>query len=466
MKAFSVVVFLLGSLMVVTPGAAQQPFEQCGDIQLVFRNPDLQRQSDGNVHASGSFFAQFQAIGERADEITFFGFSFGPGMTPVDDESGICDLPPEAWITGAYILNYRADTNPDDGFFINLQTDLVPDGTYTAAVHAYNEANQELARAWTNAIVDNCDGDPPARCEGDTNQIANNDLTSPWPIILPGDGDLSAVEEAPDGASLTLEFAEELSDLKFFINGRDETQNLTDWEGRQWDDDLLPGYGPNGLGAILVPECSQQPPQTCGPLGVAYQYNVRPVTDADVVRVEATDMAGNLAKKEIHIGSGAAGAITDDLPNLQMTVDKLSSTINPGESALFQFTLINTGGTTAHPFASAEGPEGWELTFSPPHQPTDPGETETQELGVRVPPNTPVGTYQVNATIEYEKGNQPQRQLWELRVNVGDVPPGGASRGRDNATAEADDPGEESPGVGALVLVGVLGSLVWVRRRV
>ena len=148
-----------------------------------------------------------------------------------------------------------------------------------------------------------------------------------------------------------------------------------------------------------------------------------------------------------------------------MTVDKLSSTINPGESALFQFTLINTGGTTAHPFASAEGPEGWELTFSPPHQPTEPGATEIQELGVRVPPNTPVGTYQVNATIEYEKGNQPQSQLWQLRVNVGDVPPGGASGARGNATAEGDDPGEESPGVGALVLVGALAALAWVRRR-
>jgi hypothetical protein len=132
---------VLALLGLTPPATAQQPFEQCGELQLVFRNADLQRRSDGFVHASGSFFAQFQAIGPTADEITFFGFSFGPVQSPIEDDTEVggmtvCDAPPQAWFTGAYILNYRADTNPDDGFFINLQTDLVPDGTYAAAEHA------------------------------------------------------------------------------------------------------------------------------------------------------------------------------------------------------------------------------------------------------------------------------------------------------------------------------------------
>ncbi|MGB1585440.1 MAG: hypothetical protein ACPHID_00135 [Thermoplasmatota archaeon] len=239
------------ALAMVPQTSAQMAFEQCGDIQLIFRNPDLQRENDGNIHAQGSFFAQFQAIGPDADKITFFGFSFGPAPSPIQDDSGVCDTPPGTWLTGAYILNYRADTNPDDGFFINLQTDLVPDGAYTAAVHAYDANNQELARAWTNALVDNCDGDPPARCDGDTAQHANQDQTAPWPILLPGDGDIEAAPDTPDGATLTIEFAEALSDLQVTINGNDETQNLTEWPGRQWDDDLIPGYGPAGLGSIL-----------------------------------------------------------------------------------------------------------------------------------------------------------------------------------------------------------------------
>lgn len=459
-----VVGLLVLAPLLATPSAAQQPFEQCGDIQLVFRNPDLQRQNDGLVHAGGSLFGQFQAIGPGADQITFFGFSFGPVSSPIEDESGICDLPPQAWTTGAYIINYRADTNPDDGFFINLQTDLVPDGPYAVAVHAYDASNTELARGWTNAIVDNCDADgpvPPARCEGDTAQIARNERTAPWPIVLPGDGDIAAAPDRPDGATLTVEFPEELSEFRFFINGKDETANMTAWDGRQWDDDLLPGYGPLGLGGLVVPECTQQPPQTCGFLGESYYYSARAITDDDVVRVEAVDMAGNAVKKEIHIGSGAAGAITDDLPNLQVTVDKLSATINAGEPALFQFTLNNVGGTTAHPFAEAQQPAGvddWELTFTPAHQPTEPGATEVQELGIRPPIGTPTGTYVVNATISYDKGSEERVQTWELRINVAGDAPATATDGPDPA-GEA----KESPGLGLVALVAVLAFAL--RRR-
>lgn len=461
MRVLGVVALL--TLAAAPTTSAQEPFEQCGDIQLIFRNPDLQRENDGNIHAQGSFFAQFQAIGPNADDITFFGFSFGPVQTPIEDSSGVCDMPAGTWLTGAYILNYRADTNPDDGFFINLQTPLVPDGTYTAAVHAYDANNQELARAWTNAVVDNCDGAPPARCDGATSEHVNQDKTAPWPILLPGDGDLDAAPDTPSGATLTIEFAEPLSEVKLFINGKEETGNLTAWDGREWDDDLLPGYGPLGLGGLVFPECSQQPPQECTTLGEAYYWDQREITDDDLVRVEAIDEAGNVAIKELHIGSGVGGAITDDLPNLQVSVDEPTQLKAPGETAIYKFTLNNVGGTTAHPFATAEGPEGWTLRWFPEHVPTDPGSKNTQELNVDVPADALSGTYQVNATINYDRGGQTEERTFPLTINVAT---GGTGAGAGPAAEEEGAPvDEESPGFGLVALLAALGAVLVLRRR-
>ncbi|HLF16349.1 MAG TPA: hypothetical protein VI796_02820, partial [Candidatus Thermoplasmatota archaeon] len=273
------------ALTALPPPVAAQ-IHTCGEIQIIFKNPDLQPSEDGFIHASGQFFAQFQAIGADADKITTFGFSFG--VDTIDfEESMVCENPPQTWFTGQQITNYRADTDPSDGFFINLQTPLVPDGTYTAAVHAYDADNNELARFWARAVVDNCDPQPlppMERCDGDAEQNQAHDTTAPWPILLPGDG-----QKRDDVTGFSLEFAEELGNLTVTLNGVDITAELEPWEGRLWDDDLLPGYGPYGLNALLVPECSQQPPQSCAPLGVAYQWNMRALTDTDFLRVEATD---------------------------------------------------------------------------------------------------------------------------------------------------------------------------------
>ncbi|HJQ93594.1 MAG TPA: NEW3 domain-containing protein [Candidatus Thermoplasmatota archaeon] len=445
----------VGLLVTATPAAAQE-YNSCGPFEIVFRNPDLQPGTDGFITAEGQFFAQFQVIGSGADQVVTMGFSFG-AYTRDFAESEVCGNPPQLWFTGQQILNYRADTDPADGFFINLQTPLVPDGEYTAAVHAYDAADNELGRFWAKAIVNNCDGTQPGtRCEGDTAQNTNNDRTAPWPMILPGDG-----QKLPDGTTgFSLEFAEELSNFTVYLNGQDITGEMEQWPGRLWDDDLIPGYGPYGLGNILVPECSQQPPQTCGPLGVAYRWNTRPMTLDDVIRVEAADLAGNRAVKDIHIGSSVAGgAITDAAPNLQITVDEVSKTTSPGQPVVFRFQITNSGGGTAHPFTSKEGPEGWTMEWTP-HKPVEPGGTDVQELTVTPPPGTVPGEYQVNATISYPEGGAQKDNDYALKVLVGGTAPVGEGQ-----ASTSGSEGKKSPGIGPLAAIAVLGLAVLAARR-
>ncbi|MEA3137644.1 MAG: NPCBM-associated, domain of alpha-galactosidase [Thermoplasmata archaeon] len=449
-------VFLAG-LLVALPQPAAAQIHSCGPFEIVFRNPDLQPGTDGFITAEGQFFAQFQVIGDGADKVTTMGFSFG-AYTRDFTESEVCNNPPQAWFTGQQILNYRADTDPDDGFFINLQTPLVPDGEYTAAVHAYDAGNNELGRFWAKAIVNNCDAPgpaPPARCDGDEPQNTKNDRTGPWPMILPGDG-----QKLPDGTTgFSLEFAEVLSSLVVYLDGQDITAQMEQWPGRLWDDDLIPGYGPYGLGNILVPECSQQPPQTCSNLGVAYRWNTRALTKDDVIRVEAADMAGNRAVKDIHIGSSVAGgAITDAAPNLQITVDEVAKTTTPGQAVVFRFQITNSGGGTAHPFTSKEGPAGWTLEWTP-HKPVEPGGTDTQELTVTPPPGTAAGEYPINATISYPEGGTQKDNGYALKVIVGGAAP------VSNAASTTGD-GKKSPGLAPVLLLASLAlAAVAMRRR-
>jgi hypothetical protein len=454
--------FVLAGLSAIPSATAQ--IHSCGPFEIVFRNPDLQPGSDGFITAEGAFFAQFQVIGPGADAVTTMGFSFGV-YTADFDEAQVCSNPPQLWFTGQQIPNYRADTDPSDGFFINLQTPLVPDGEYTAAVHAYDASNNELGRFWVKAVVNNCDAPgpvPPARCEDDAAQHMNQDRTGPWPMVLPGDG-----QRLPEGVTgFSVEFAEELSSLTVLLNNEDITAQMEQWDGRLWDDDLLPGYGPNGLGAILVPECSQQPPQTCSYLGVAYRWNTRPLTSTDVLRVDAVDKAGNRAVKDIHIGSSVAGgAITDALPNLQITVDEIKKPTSAGQPVVFRFEIVNSGGGTAHPFTSTSGPEGWTLEFTP-HKPVGPGASDVQELTVIPPAGTPPGDYAVNATISYPEGGETKDNRYNLTVSVGAGGAGsGAATDGDGSGGAAAAGKKDSPGFAPLALLGALGAIAAGLRR-
>lgn len=440
---------LLALSLLAISGSGEAQIRNCGEIQIIFLNPDLQPANDGKIHASGDFFAQFQAIGAAASEIETFGFSFGHGASNLGDD--VCDLPSQAWFTGQPLVNYRADVNEEDGFFINLQTPLVPDGEYSAAVHAYDASDNELARFWAPAVVDNCDtATAPGveRCTDDEAQQLRMDTTAPWPIMLPGDG------ITPSDASLSIEFAEPVENLAVSLNGEDITAELESWEGRLWDNDYFPGYGPAGLGGLVAPECSQEPPQDCTTLGEAYKWNGRSLTDDDVWRVEATDLNGNAVSKDIHVGSGVTGgAISDDIPILTWQVAETNLETTPGSFALFQFTMSNQGGETGHPFVEAEGPPGFEFEWNPAHKPVPAGESSEQELTVTVPGVIAEGTYEVNATLEYNQQGAINELPYKLFVTI-------ANGSSEEEIAALNEPeAEESPGAPLVFAVIALAAI-------
>lgn len=431
----------------------QAQTHNCGDIQLIFRNPDLQPGPDGFIHAQGQFFAQFQAIGKDADKITVFGFSFGPQTTDVDESA--CATP--VWATGAYLPNYRADSDPTDGFFIPIKTQLVPDGTYAAAVHAYDGQGKELARFWAKAVVDNCDAAPtPAqeKCDTDPTQMVKHDKTAPWPMVLPGDG------KAPADHKLTLEFGEALANLTVYLNGVDISSQMEKWDGRLWDGDYVPDYGPYGVGGPL-PHCqAPAPAQNCEHYGPAYQWKGRDLLDSDVLRIEATDLAGNKAVKDVHIGSSVAGgAVTDGEPKLEYSVDNIEIVAEAGKSALFRFKISNNGGGTGHPFADAVVPKDWTFEWQPVHVVVAPGETKDQELVVTVPANVAQGKYAVNATLTYEAAGSSKVLAQPLSIVVGKVP-AAQPTGSGSATTSS----KKSVGVEPIFALGAV-AVLFARRR-
>lgn len=447
-----VLVAVLATLLPLVPtGSAQTHHCPTDDsLLLVFRNPDLQPGADGFIHAQGQFFVQFQAIGATADQIKVFGFSFGPFTHDFDE--GACGNPqPAPWVTGTYVPNYRADREPADGFFIPIKTPLVPDGTYAAAVHAYDANNNELARFWAKAVVDNCDTAPtPAqeRCDGAENQAQRvaHDKTAPWPIILPGDGQPLA------GHKFTVEFGEELQSHKVYLNGVDITTEMVEWPGRQWDADYSPDYGPAGIGGAISPPCSGAPGQTCETYGKAFEWLGRDLGPLDVVRVEATDLAGNKAVKDIHIGSSVAGgAITEAVPILSDTVDAVRKSAVAGAAVTFNFNITNQGAGTGHPFASATGPAGWILEWQPVHVAVPPGKTMPQKLVVTVPAGAAEGVYSVAANLTYTANAKQNVLPHALQVQVG----GSEVIVPSNSTATSDGPVKESPMPLALVAVGI-----------
>lgn len=442
----ALLVLLLPLSLLALPAQAQT--HHCGDIQLVFRNPDLQPQPDGFIHAQGQFFAQFQAIGKDADQIKVFTFSFGPQTTDVDETA--CGAP--IWVTGAYVPNYRAATEAQYGFFIPIKTPLVPDGTYAAAVSAFDGNNHELARFWAKAIVANCDSQPtPAqqKCDQDPAQLKRHDRTAPWPIILPGDG------QPLPGHKLTVEFAEPIANYTVFLDGKDITGEMKAWDGRLWDDDYVPDYGPYGYGGQL-PHCQQQlsPVESCEHYGPAFEWLGRDLTESDVVHVEAYDLAGNKAVKDVHIGSGlGGGAVTDAAARLEYSVDHLAATTRPGSSALYHFRISNNGGGTGHPFAEAVVPKGWAYEWQPVHVVVAPGETKDQELVVTPPEGAADGRYPVNATLTYEASGVSKVLAQPLEVVVDHSVAVLAASASGSSTTAA----KHSPAVGALVGVLLLG---------
>lgn len=459
LRGIPVLLALAVGLTVAAPPASAQ-IQSCGEgLELFIRNPDIVPDPDGVFHVSGRLLVQFQVIGERADLIEAFGLSFGAD-SPVGEE--VCDLPPQAWLTGVYgpLEGYAVDQDKSDGFFIAINSNgqTSPQAEIGVAVHGYDAAHNEIARFWGNVNLDHCGQQPSLGCP----DADFPDFTMPWPILLPGDGMKAPVE------GFVFEFNEPLSSLKVELNGVDVTGELEEWTERPtWDQDSFPDAGPGGLFLTVgAGPCTQPPPaQTCGPLaGPAHKWTKRALTDDDIVRILATDMKGNLATKEIHIGSSVAGGtIADGLPVLQMTFLNSSATAPAGSTVIFPMTMQNTGGGTGHPFARAEVPEGWSFQWVPGHAPVPPGGTTSQQLEVTIPADAAPGSYPLRAIIDYQQGSTDKTLESALSVLA---LPGEASQQQAAAdAAEAAEKSKDSPPAGLAMVLGVVALALLVRRR-
>jgi hypothetical protein len=461
----------------VIPTVSAQ-IENCGVVDVVFLNPDLNdAASNGRIDANGAVFVQFQVIGERAADVAYIGFSFGVDTVPQD--SSAC---PEAenydgnYFSGQQIQNYRADTDASDGFFINLQTTLVPDGDYTAAVHAYTKDDEELGRFWARAEVKNCDDDDEdGRCADDVEMNRVHDKTVPWPIILPGDGEWPDTADFPS-KGFSIEIAEPLGDpavdgdgIEVILNGVDISDQLVLWDGRQWDNDLRPGYGPYGaLGdneatsECAYPEAEVPQANDCEFLGEAYRWEERKLEKGDVLNVKITDVAGNIAKKDVHVGYGINGGISSGAyPILQWTADQVVAEVQAGTSAVFSFKTENLGAETGHPFARDElqiVPEGWTFDWSA-HQPVNAGEDTTNSFTIHVPDEAVEGRQQVTVGMSYKGQNGEEVDLQQiLSIDV----TGGADA---SITGEEIEEEQESPAAALPIIIAMLAGLLVVRRR-
>lgn len=452
-----VVMLLLGSLLSLAPTGSAQ-IKSCGELDLFIANPDMRDVStDGKYHVGGDLFMQFQVIGPGASEIETFAFSVG---LPVENPEEICALP--VWPGGLMLEAYKADTDKTDGFFIFMNTGsaTTPQNIdLSVAVHGYDAAGNELARFWTTAVVESCPGPVGQECTPE--QKTANDHIMPWPIVLPGDGEKALVN------GFTLEFAEPLASLEVRLNNEDITDELVEWDGRLWDKDTFYDYGPAGaIGSIAGPcTLTATPLQNCDyTYGPAYEWTVRGMTADDVIRVVAVDMAGNEAIKEIHIGSSVAGGTIDDgIPILQMTTKEPTLTGMPGETIAFTMTLENTGSGEGHPFSEwIEGrdyPEGWaEPVWSPGHKPVPPQSRSEQQVLVTIPDLADEGSYDILARMNYKQAGQDKSVNTPLTIDV--IWPA------EGLVIEPETEEKESPGVGIVSLVGLLGlASVSMRRR-
>lgn len=457
---------------------------QCGDLKLVFLNPDLQENEDNVIEASGTFFIQFQAVGEKAEEITRFSFSFGKGHEAMEDETLNCNLMPVpsqvgGGVTGAYLLFYRSDFSADDGFFVPIETKNVPDGDYAAAVHAYTGNDitgyTEVARAWALATVDNCVGESlPNSCPNDTqDQLLSKDKIKPWPMILPGDG-----EQTNNIGGLTVEFAEEVNTetIKVSVNG--EEVPAEDWTPPERDTDLVPLNDEDDCPATVRSVCERKV------YGSGFNWPGT-VQVGDILRVEAEDMSGNLVTKQIHYGFTSGGASSAEGALLEFTARGPDAiTVNAGKTATFELKMKNVGTAEAHVNLlldyneSKEVKARWTNVVDDHHAGGDapngethimiePGSTSEMDVVVETTEGTPKGVIPIKAILEYPSAGETKTSEYELFLTVDSViteeqfEEEFQNRTKNQTVEETED----SPGPSVFVVVGVIGLLAVVASR-
>ncbi len=394
----------------------QDPFEYCGEIRPVFKNPDLQPAEDGLVHATGWFFIQFQVIVEEDRDIDRLAFSFGK---PIPEQLRTCDTP--EWISDAYYKDYRVDDDPSDGFFIPINTTNVPDGEYAAAISVY-EDGEEVGRGFTRAVVEN--GCPLgfSFCERET--IQENDAVKPWPIVLPGDG-----EQIHGFDGLSIEFAEPVREdsVRAFVDGAQVP--LEPMEPREWDEDSV--FAPADEDAPACPACQD------GAWGPAFKWQGQ-IPEGAVIKVRAEDLNNNTVTKILHLSSTTVGGVISvQLPELQVNIPDADKRGEPGETVEFEVELQNVGRDEAHTDLHLEATEGLHAQWETNHVVVGADEQEKLLLEARADED---GTYEINASAEYKQGAEDIHMDIPLTLTVGE---GGSQAEDRNETTEDDNQSDE-----------------------
>lgn len=448
-------------------------FQRCGDkdLVLVFMNQDLNVQPDGFVHASGTFFIQFQARGPKAMAIDTLKFSFGVYKADVPPN---CDTP--EWITGVYIKNYRSDFDWKDGFFVPINTYNVGDGEYVAALSAYDKDGKELVRYFTKAKVNN-----GGRKHGQ-DPWPVKDFTQPWPMVLPGDG------QRTDGKSgLYIEVAEPISDIKAYLNGR--VLELTPTKAPQRDDDVVPD--------LCYAPCQRDPALSEGQVlkrewGPAFNWDGL-IAEEDVISVKVTDKWGNVAEKVLHIGDPTIGGrVTGGNPDVEIAIESPSMTADENGTAVWNVTFRTKNDEGVHgdiKVSSAKGaplPDGLTTQFS--HHLMMGGKAESVRLITIVAgPSAERKTYDLEIALDYlgEGGTARVVKTAPIQFVVSDVAkekpkeefaskegtnPKETISGSDEIvpanTQPQDKPTKKVPGIELpLLAVGLLGAALVSRRR-
>ena len=463
---------VIAALAAPAAGQASDAFSKCGDpeLTLVFMNPDLQPKEGGYVHASGTFFIQFQARGEKAFDIESLKFSEGIEANGVSS----CDTP--EWVSEGMVLkNYRADYEPRDGFFVPINTCNVPNGNYIAGISVYDKDLKELVRYWTRATVDNGPGNTKQeRC-------ANPDTTAPWPMILPGDG------ERLDGQpGLYIEVAETLSEIEAWVNGQKIA--LVEGLGPERDDDLVVdlGYTPalrdSGLTQAQL-EKRQYPAYTWS--GV--------VTPGDVVKVRAVDVWGNVAEKIVHLGDPTIGGrATLAAPEFELIVPETDKVADANGTAVYNVTYLTKSEEGLHAdlyIRNEEGgqelPKGITYRLSPNHVMMGGNEDLDGTITLVATPEASVGTYKVNFAANYLAGVERLEKIVPLTFRVDAVPGTDFTKSEEFASdmsaipqeqvrdgtldeeeiAPAKEETKDTPGLALVMVLGVLSLVVLLRRR-
>lgn len=433
---------------------ASEPFSGSCGVKLVLKNTDLQeRPTSGKLEVSGLFFIQFQAVGSGAENVKSLSFSFGK---PVPDQAINCTTP--EWITGAYIKDYRSDRTPEDGFFVPINTTLVPDGEYAGAVHAYDASKKEIGRFYVKADVKNGCGMP--RCQDKTQaDLVKMDKILPWPRVLPGDG----VQSNSDVPGLTVEFAEPVSEAQAFINGNETP--LEKWTGVPLDDDVIPGNDQDACTAP-APVCVKRY------WGPAYKW-VGTIEQNDVIRIVAKDTAGNRLERILHLLDPTQGAIvTGEKINVDLSADESSKTAGPGQRIEYRLSLLSLGGQEAHVnlAISDYAKDRFTASLRPDHVVLKSGERGSASLYTDIGSTTTSGTFQFSVTATWRSDGQDVSKSLPLTLVVGEgtnLPSATvAGNGTGNETGGAKS---EGGGVPSALLPGtvaaVLAAAVVVRRR-